>query len=167
MNQYNDYELLYLMNEFDEEAERIFFEKYSNLIRNRIYKLNVRESYREDFFQEGLYMLYIASKTYDESQSKTFNKYFDMILQRKFLRLLNNEQYYQFNVELQEDENLLSDNYSFQYDLTDEMYLSDFEEKVLFLKMKNYKPKEISKILDCDTKSIYNCLYRIKNKYDQ
>ena len=28
MIQYNDYELLYLMSEFDEEAERILFEKY-------------------------------------------------------------------------------------------------------------------------------------------
>ena len=36
MIQYNDYELLYLMNEFDEEAERILVEKYLSVIYYRI-----------------------------------------------------------------------------------------------------------------------------------
>ena len=43
MIQYNDYELLYLMNEFDEEAERLLFEKYTNLIKSRIYKFGIKE----------------------------------------------------------------------------------------------------------------------------
>ena len=73
MNQYNDYELLYLMNEFDEDAERLLYEKYSNLIRNRIVKFNIKERYRDDFFQEGLYMLFIATRTYNENCKKTFN----------------------------------------------------------------------------------------------
>ena len=88
MIQYNDYELLYLMNEFDEEAEKILIEKYSVLIRFRIYKFKVKDRYIDDFMQEGLYMLLIAAKTYNEMSDKTFTKYFDLILQRKFQRLI-------------------------------------------------------------------------------
>ena len=80
MTQYNDYELLYLMNEFDEEAERIFFEKYTNLIKTRVNKFGIKSRYREDFVQEGLYMLVVAIRTYNEYSNKTFNKYFDLIL---------------------------------------------------------------------------------------
>ena len=36
MIQCNDYELLYLMNEFDEEAERILVERYMSVIKYRI-----------------------------------------------------------------------------------------------------------------------------------
>ena len=72
MIQYNDYELLYLMNEFDEEAERILFEKYTNLIKAKIRKFKVKSRYKDDFMQEGYYMLMIAIRTYDEFSNKTF-----------------------------------------------------------------------------------------------
>lgn len=164
MNQYNDYELLYLMNEFDEDAERLLYEKYSYLIRNRIIKFNIKERYRDDFFQEGLYMLFIATKTYNENCKKTFNKYFDLILQRKFMRLIAREKHYYFDVDLQDGDTIINESYSFEYSYFNHNQLSEFEEAVIELKSKNYRPKEIAEKLDCDVKRIYNCLCRIKSK---
>ncbi len=166
MNQYNDYELLYLMNEFDEEAERIFYEKYSYLIKARIYKFNIKERYKEDFYQEGLYMLLVASRTYDIFSDKSFNKYFDLILQRRFVRLISQEKRSFYDVEFNDIEYFVSERDDFMYDQFDSLELSELEEKVYILKKRNYRPKEIASILGCDIKSVYNCLCRIKNKYN-
>lgn len=167
MIQYNDYELLYLMNEFDEEAEKIFYEKYTNLIKMRIYKFRIKERYQEDFLQEGLYMLFVATRMYNEYSKKTFNKYFDLILQRRFIRLLAQEKHYFYEVDLHDDELMLADPNTFVYDEMNYNSLSSFEEKVLDMKKKNYRPREIAKLLKCDVKSVYNCLCRIKNKFNE
>lgn len=167
MIQYNDYELLYLMNEFDDEAERILYDKYSNLIKMRIYKFKIKDRYRDDFLQEGLFMLFKATQTYNQFSNKTFNKYFDLILQRRFTRLISQEKQYFYNVDLQENEIVLADPNSFSYDEIENIAYSSFEEKVLELRKRNYRPKEIAKKLECDIKSIYNCICRIKNKYNK
>lgn len=167
MIQYNDYELLYLMNEFDEEAEKILIEKYSVLIRFRIRKFRVKDRYIDDFMQEGLYMLLIAAKTYNEMSEKTFTKYFDLILQRKFQRLIEQEKNYFYNVDLIEDINSLREPNVFIYEHDKQESFSTFEEKVLKYQKKNYRPREIAQFLNCDIKSVYNCLYRIKEKYNR
>ncbi len=166
MIQYNDYELLYLMSEFDEEAERIFFEKYSHLIKARIYKFKIKDRFKEDYFQEGLYMLMIAIRTYNQFSNKSFNKYFDLILQRKFMKLIEKEKHYIYDVELSDNDNVIADNNNFIYGEVEENKFSDFENKVIYLRQRNYKPKEIANILNCDVKSIYNCICRIKGKYN-
>lgn len=167
MIQYNDYELLYLMNEFDEEAETIFYNKYTNLIKARIYKFNIKDRYREDFLQEGLYMLFRAVRTYDEFSNKSFNKYFDLILQRKFMNLLSKENKYYYNVETIQDGDSLCDPTGFVYFDYNNYKFSKLEEKVLYLRERNYRPKEIAEVLDCDIKIIYNCICRIKKKYNK
>ena len=50
MIQYNDYELLYLMNEFDEEAEKIFYDKYLAMIKSNVSKLNINDRYKSVFY---------------------------------------------------------------------------------------------------------------------
>ena len=165
MIQYNDYELLYLMNEFDEEAEKIFYNKYLAMIRANVFKMNISKRNIDDFIQEGLYMLMVATRTYDMSSEKTFNKYFELILKRRLSRLCIQENAYSHNVELLEDEGLLCEPDMFVYKYDDEdNNLSSFEKEVLTLKKQKYKPKDISKVLKCDVKSVYNCLCRIKDK---
>ena len=167
MIQYNDYEVLYLMSEFDEEAERIFYEKYLSMIKSGVCKLNVKDRYRDDYIQEGLYMLMVAIRTYDVNSDKTFNRYFELILMRRLKRLLLKERNYLNSVELIEDEQILCEPKKFVYlnnEENEESFLSTLEKQVLILKEKNYRPKDIAKALNCDVKSIYNCLYRIKEK---
>ena len=151
------------MSEYDEEAERILFEKYTILIKYRVHRFKVKERYVDDFIQEGLFMLLIAIRTYNEFSNKTFTKYFDLILQRKFRRLMEQDKNYFYNVDLIEDDNILQEPCVFVYEYNNDS-LSELEEKVLKMKRKNYRPKEIAETLKCDVKSIYNCLYRIRNK---
>lgn len=162
MTQYNDYELLYLMNEFDEKAEKIFYEKYTNLIKNRIYKFKIKDRYKDDFLQEGLYMLYVAIKTYNEYCGKSFNKYFDLILKRKFIQIITREKNYFYQVDLKEEVDYLSEQKNFVYD--DYKNMTNMEKEVLKYLERNYKPKDISAILKCNIKAVYNCICRIKAK---
>lgn len=162
MYQYNDYELLYLMDEFDEVAEKIFYEKYTNLIKNRIYKFKIKDRYKEDFLQEGLYMLFIAIRTYNDNYGKSFNKYFDLILKRKFIQIISREKNYFYQVDLKNDVDYLSENEEFIYEDTSSFTI--MEQKVYGYFKKNYRPKDISKVLECDIKSVYNCICRIKTK---
>ena len=167
MIQYNDYELLYLMNEFNEDAEKIFYDKYLSMIKSNVNKLNVKERYKDDYIQEGLYMLMVAIRTYDVNSEKTFNKYFELILRRRLIRLLSKEREYLYNVDLIENEYTICEPNEFVYgdeEKIKESSLSSFEMQVLLLKEKNYRPKDIAKVLSCDVKTIYNCLYRIKDK---
>jgi RNA polymerase sporulation-specific sigma factor len=162
MYQYNDYELLYLMDEFDEVAEKIFYEKYTNLIKNRIYKFKIKDRYKEDFLQEGLYMLFIAIRTYNDNYGKSFNKYFDLILKRKFIQIISREKNYFYQVDLKNDVDYLSENEEFIYE--DNSSFTIMEQKDYGYLKKNYRQKDISKVLECDIKSVYNCICRIKTK---
>jgi RNA polymerase sporulation-specific sigma factor len=58
--QYNDSELLYLMYEDCEIALGILFNKYSNLIKKRLSDFRIHAKNYDDFYQEGLMMLYKA-----------------------------------------------------------------------------------------------------------
>lgn len=168
MNQYNDYELLYMINEFDEEAEKILYTKYSMLINKRMNDFKIRVDRREDFMQEGLFVLSNAVRNFNEYYNKSFNKYFDLLLQRRFTNILRDERNYFYNVVLKEDETQLLEEVTFIYNETIDFNndeLSDFEKQVKEFREKNYRPKEIAQILNCDVKSIYNCICRIKTKF--
>lgn len=165
MNQYNDYELLYMINEFDEEAEYILYKKYCNLINKRMNDFKIRIDCRDDFMQEGLFVLTNAIRSYNEYSNKSFNKYFDLLLQRRFSNILRDEKKYFYNVVLKPDDSLIFECNTFVYN--NEVHvteLSEFEQKVLKLKEQNYRPKEIAEEMKCDIKSIYNCLCRIRIK---
>ena len=127
----------------------------------------IRVDRREDFMQEGLFVLSNAIRSYNEYCNKTFNKYFDLLLQRRFTNILRNEKMYFYNVVLREDDSFIYESNTFTYNEYDYFKvngLSEFEKEVLKLKNRNYRPKEIAIKLQCDIKSIYNCLCRIKTK---
>ena len=54
MIEYNDNELLYLINEGSEIAQDILFNKYAGLIKKRISLFKIKTRYRDDFYQEGM-----------------------------------------------------------------------------------------------------------------
>lgn len=167
---YNDNELLYLFSEGVEEAEEILFKKYVGLINKRIYSFKIQSRDKDDFFQEGMMMLVIAIKTYSDRYNKTFNKYFDLILQRRFIKLLKKDANYFYKVTLVDDYTSLPVlNESWEYEYENELNIStglfsDFEKEVFEALKKGLKPKKIAQNLKSDVKSIYNCIYRLKNK---
>lgn len=168
MYKYNDYELLYLISEKDDIALDIMYQKYIPLIKSRIRSFKIKQWNQEDFFQEGLLALNKAIQTYRDDKNKTFNKYFDLILQRKFIQILRKESKNFYNVELVgsgeylgEDSNIHDYNY---IEYIDESIFSDFEKEVWECLKKGFKSREIAQELNCKVKQIYDATDRIKKK---
>lgn len=163
--QYNDNELLYLMYENVDEALGILFDKYSNLIWKRIGTFKIALKNRDDFFQEGLMALNTALVSYNPFYNKTFNKYFDLILQRRFMYVLGISRDYFYNVTLVEDINshISEDPAPYKRDLIFD--LNDIEKDLYNLRyVKRYKCNQIAKILNWNIKKVYNSLYALREK---
>jgi len=170
MYQYNDYELIYLISEQDELALDIMYKKYIPLIKARIAAFRIKEFNREDFFQEGLFMLHKAISTYRPDSGKTFNKYFDMILQRHYIQLLRKESKHFYNVVLTDELDYLKEEKEEAEEAPDLASLlslcrfSPFEKKVLDLRLRNSSVKEITALLNCSVKQVYDANDRIRRK---
>lgn len=165
-HQYNDNELLYLMYENEDYAIGILYEKYYNLINKRLHRFNITKNY-EDFFQEGLMALHTAINSYNPFYNKSFNKYFDLILQRRIMTILKKERKYFYGVFAVEDINFVVKDEPTLYENSDfDFDLSSFAKKVYELKfIKNYRAREIAKLLNTNVKKIYNTIYMIRQKY--
>jgi RNA polymerase sporulation-specific sigma factor len=168
MYQYNDYELLYLIRENCEVALDIMFSKYVPLIKSRIRSFHIKEWNKEDFFQEGLISLYKAITTYREDKNKTFNKYFDLLLQRRYIQILRKESNNFYNVDLiGAGDYLYEANECFDDNLTyvvNQCYFSKFEASVFENLKMGAKAREIALILGCKPKQVYDATDRIKKK---
>ena len=175
-DKYNDYELLYLISEGSEEAEEILYDKYSFLIKKRIRAFKIQKRCVDDFYQVGLMCLNKAINTYCEYYNKSFNKYFDLILQRKYMNLLKKEQDYFYGVSLIEDYDFLSDSYiedkdTYDYEeqrlteYVDNLKNSSSDQRQIISELleKSIKPRDIASLLKCDVKKVYNEIYAIKN----
>lgn len=175
-DKYNDNELLYLMREGTYEAEEILYNKYIFLINKRISTFKIQKRYREDFFQEGLMCLNVAINFYNDIYNKSFNKFFDLILQRRFMALLKKDQEYFYGVILVEDYDLLNnlaekeslfyeeENNAKIQEFKQEMQNKDmeFRSKILELVEMGLKPSQIALVLDCKVKKVYNEIYASK-----
>ncbi|HKM29565.1 MAG TPA: hypothetical protein VJZ51_02260 [Bacilli bacterium] len=165
---YNDFELLYLIYEKQDEALEIMFKKYEPLIKARVRDFNIKSKNFDDFFQEGLIMLKIAIETYDTYERKSFNKYFDLILQRKIREILARESKYFYNVTIQENMDYLLAEEKEPLFKIEENWKTDLTnlEKIVFEMMYESK-KDIAQIaaeIICDERKIYNAIYRAKKK---
>jgi RNA polymerase sporulation-specific sigma factor len=142
------------------------FQKYAPLIKARIKGFRIKPWNFDDFLQEGLLVLYKAVQTYKMDSRKTFNKYFDMILQRRYMQILRKESRHFYNVELVGTGSYLmetipsSDRRMKEEDFT----FSAFEKQVAELCAKRCKPKDISLLLECTVKQVYDAKDRIRKK---
>lgn len=91
---YNDYELIYLIQNGVEEALKELYNKYSHLLYKFYYQQENRYISKGDFLQEGYMVLQKALETYNEQKCISFYTYFSICLKRKIPRInsLNLEQ---------------------------------------------------------------------------
>lgn len=165
MYQYNDNELLYLINEHSEEAYSILNEKYKPLILSKIKNYNLLNKEKEDYYSEGIICLNKAIKTYNGNYYISFNKYLDLILKRKFIDLNKKKQKQERIIYLDTIDEYLIDEQKNELINEINLNLSLLEEKVYQMKFINeLKPREISKILNCNVKQIYDTIDRIRRK---
>lgn len=191
---YNDYELLSFISEADENANEILFEKYRPLIVSIATKMiNYCKGTSleiNDLIQEGMLGLNIAINRFNNNKETSFYTYAKKCIESKMISLviasrrlkhkfLNDSisiEYSSNDGEIINLENFLSDTKANPEEmlLSEEQenelikqvkdLLTDFEEQVFSLRISGFNYKEISEILDKDSKSIDNALQRIRNK---
>lgn len=91
MNNLNDNELLYLLSENLDFAFDLLMEKYQPMIISRLKRYNVKRDYWDDYYQECIILLYKCAISYREDITKTFNHYFDRLLQYQIKNLLRRD----------------------------------------------------------------------------
>lgn len=164
----NDYELLYYIEEGIEVALKMMFDKYEYLINAKIKRINL-EIDHDEFFLEGYTMLYKAINTYNPDFGKSFMRYFEFILDNKYKNMIKEFGYKTklFNQLTYLEKMEVDENINFIYDCK-EIYnkMNDGFEKIVYenIYLNNRSINEVSRLLNCDVKKIYNVLYSIKNK---
>ena len=188
----NDYELVSLAQELNEDALNILHEKYKPLIQKKCRKymkyLKNKGLELEDLYQECILTFEDAIDNFNDKDEVSFYTFMNLCIDRKLVTELvkhNRDKYKPLNeaIPLEADEekdiniidliqdntlnpeiNLLSkDEYkTIITNLIDQ--LTDFEECVFKLKLEGFTYKEVADILDKDEKSIDNAIQRIKLK---
>lgn len=189
----NDNELLYLISEGSEEAYNIIYDNYKKLIVGVAKKyLNFAKKIGleyNDLLQEGMIGLSNAINTYDQSKDVKFSTYvttcvrnhvFSVLMSncRKKHEFLNDScsleyideigsrELYSFFADNSIDPSNILEKADSNKNLYDALCneLSDFEIKVLNLKMSDLEYKEIAVVLNKSYKSVDSALQRIKAK---
>lgn len=187
--EFNDYELLDQIHSCSEDANEILLYKYRPLIVS-IAKKYIKYSHGgvdlNDLIQEGLLGLNDAINSFRDEKNANFGTYAKICVQRKIANLIKSTMSYKnkilndyIPIDNDEDEPIdyfLADNsknpmnmvedYDFQNRLLTNLNdkLSDIEKEVFELKLSGFSYKEIANLLEKDSKSIDNCIQRIKTK---
>ena len=188
---YNDYELLSLAKEKDENAINILYKKYEPLITNKakkIYQYLKNKGVEEaDLIQEGMIGFDEAIRDYDEANDVLFYTFASLCIDRQMntvIKKMNRDKNKFLNEAIsldyaEDDENsllnyisldkspedlVISDENSKNLEDRIRNSLTELEETVFLLKLQDFNYHEISDILDKDDKAIDNALQRIRFK---
>ena len=182
----DDYELVYLAQEGNEDAINIIYDKYKPIIvkksKNAIVFVTHHGIEINDIMQEGYIGLEEAIRNFSQDSEATFYTFASLCIDRQlinFLRKINGNKDRVLNEAIMLDDSLektLTDNYNVEDNLlgkdNNEQItkmlrdaLTDFEKNVFDLRIRGYSFEEIAKKLNKDLKSIYNTLQRIKAKF--
>lgn len=185
MRQYNDYELVAVAQEGNEDAINIIYEKYKPIVikksKNAIIYADHHGIEINDIMQEGFIGLDEAIKNFSQDDTASFYTFASICIDRKivnYLRKVTQSKNKILNEAITIDEVIErvasdSNNVEFNYissvehrDLIRKISkeLTVFERKVFNLKIEGYSFEEIAKTLNKDVKSIYNTFHRIKTK---
>lgn len=190
----NDNEILSYIENDDDEAIKIIYDKYKpliNKIATNLFKKYCKNTSLElsDLIQEGMIALNNAINNYQESKETLFYTYAKTCIERKIIsavitarrqkqKVLNDSISYEINInedgskleELIKDvttnpENILIDIENSK-ELMEEIEnsLTPFELQVLQLKLDGFDYREIASIINKEPKNIDNAIQRIKIK---
>ena len=193
-NDDNDFELLYLVSENNEDAKDMFYDKYESIIKMKAskYKKYV-ESMGYDFndiLQEGRLGLTNAINAYRDQKDVRFYTFANICIDRQlvtFIRSISRDKHKLLNnsvsldsttnsvgrplTEIILDDKNIDPELSFiEEEEREELYkkieekLTTIEKDVFDLRVQGFSYKEISSILDITPKAVDGCITRIKNK---
>ena len=185
MIKHNDYELVYLAQEGNEEAINLLYQKYTPIIVKKSKNAILRATHHgieiSDIMQEGYMALDEAIKSFSNTMNTTFYTFAVVCIDRQiasYLKRIFSNKGKVLNEALGIDEDLeriIRDDTDIEQDLMIQEQLkmlddkvrpmlTKFEKKVFDLMMKNMSFEEIASILHKDVKAIYNTFQRIKIK---
>lgn len=167
----NDYEIIYLITEGDDDAFEFMVAKYHPLIAKTIRKFHLAYMY-DDMYQESLMLLHKSIFAYDPSYKKTFTKFFELNLTRMFITAIDKLKR-NYNAQQLHEDRL---KYAFHSETLKgpyfDIYLADIkgaltenEYNVFYLREVTHA--HIQLIVDqlkMPEKQIYNALHRAKRK---
>ncbi len=179
----NDYELVYMIGEHDEDALQILLEKYDYIIKtwayyyyNKFSKYNISV---DDLIQEGKIGLYIASKKYTESKDVKFYTFALVCIKRIMMNYVTSHTRVK-NLVYVNQEPLENHENELFYDLNPLDMLESFEFQKKIIEFKNnlnfldanifelrynlFSYKDIATLLDINKKKVDNSLLRTKEK---
>ena len=183
--EYNDFELVSLIRENNEEAREILYNKYKPIIvkksTDQIYKLGSYGMEINDLIQEGYIGLDNAINCFNEKENTSFYTFALLCIDRQIITYIKkntNNKAMILNDAINLDdgkEYLFRDNTDIEGSFINKEdakefinlicdSLSDIEKKVFSLKLEGYYIGEIANLLNKDTKVIYNTLQRMKYK---
>lgn len=190
----NDNEILSYIENNDDEAINIIYEKYKpliNKIATNLFKKYCKNTSLElgDLIQEGMIALNSAINNYQESKETLFYTYARTCIERKIIsavitarrqkqQVLNESISYEINInedgqkleELIKDFTTNPENILIDIENSNELMneiedaLTPFELQVLQLKLDGFDYREIASIIDKQPKNIDNAIQRIKIK---
>lgn len=185
MMEYNDFELVSLARDKNEEAIKIIYDKYKPIIISKAKDLygivNHHGVELNDLIQEGYIGLDNAINGFSESDNVTFYTFANVCIERQiisFIRKVSGNKNKLLNDAINIDnsmEHLFKDELDIEklfisYEDYDETIillkknLSSFEKTIFEYKMDGYSNSEIANMTNKDIKVIYNTVNRIKNK---
>lgn len=176
----NDYEVVYMVRENDDEAREIIFNKYIPLVRriasNYLTLAKVARIEYEDLVQEGLIALNEAINKYNEYSGVLFYTFLCVCVERRMLtycRKMSSNKHYLLNTAL-DDEYIysVSDNDTFGAYFDEVNFERQFvcfknsfdilESNIFELRYNGFSYKEISKLLDVPVSTIDGKLCKIR-----
>ena len=181
----NDYELIALAQENNEDAINIIYQKYKPLIVKKSKTAFLQATHHgieiNDIIQEGYIGLDEAIRNFSQDDTASFYTFASLCIERKinnYVRRVTQNKNRLLNeaVALVEGlENIVSDNTNIEKafisrdnekDFVKKIkeQLTSFEEEVFEMRINDYTFEEIANTLNKDIKSIYNTFQRIRQK---
>ena len=183
----NDYELIYLAKDNNEEARNILYKKYNFLINKKISKLFQKYQFittdTEDLKLEFKLVFENSINNYIQDKESKFSTYLNLCLDTKVKDIIKSNLTYKSKINnsilsLDEDINgiplyeLISDYKSkidndidvnsFIYKMNNN--LSKYEKEIFRFLLDGKNPHDIALLLNTDLKKIKNTIYRLKTK---
>ena len=183
--EHNDYELVFLAQEGNEDAINLIYQKYKPIIIKKSKNAIVFASHHgieiNDIMQEGFIGLDEAIRDFSQDTEATFYTFANLCIDRQIAnylkkmtsgkdRILNEAITINDSLEKTMRDNMDIEKYFIGRDNNEEITvnirqkLTNFEKKAFDLRLKGYSFEEIAKTLNKDMKAIYNTFFRIREK---
>ena len=193
MNQPTDEALIDRIRTGDEDAERLLYERYKQLVRSRAHSYFLIGADHEDLVQEGMLGLYKAVCEYDVSKAASFKSFAELCITRQILSAIKHatrkkhsplNNYVSLNrpeatdgdltlldtvrslsVADPEDVVIGRENFEQLVQYLSKV-LSPMEQRVLNLYLNGYSYPQIAAQLEKPLKSVDNAMQRVKHKLE-